>query len=120
VPGVPKEGGTVVVGEALAARVEVGRVVTVGLGMGVIDGVSWIAWVTCAQTVAAASVRTVLRSGVGGLVGVAELQAAAHSSEDRTPMRMRCFIIFVIKFFSFVNAGVNAARLERFPKLILR
>lgn len=57
--GVPLDRATVALGDGLAVGlgVEVGRFVAVGVERGVTEGVKASAWVTCARTVAATSVR---------------------------------------------------------------
>jgi len=103
-PGVPviRAAVALAVGVADRAGVEVGGVVAVGLGRGVMEGVRRIAWVTSAHTVAATSVRRGFRSGVGVLVGVCDEQAVTHSRLNNTPVRTMAFIKCAIWFILFL------------------
>jgi hypothetical protein len=105
-------------GDALAAvankvDVEVGGGVAVRLGRGVAEGVSPSAWVTCASTVAATSVRKGSRLGVGVLVGAGEPQAANQSRLRNIPIIPRVFNVCAISLILY-RCGHNTARLGIF------
>lgn len=99
--GVPLDRVTVSLGAGLAVGlgVEVGRFVAVGLERGVTEGVKASAWVTCASTVPATSVRKGFRSRVGVLVGTVGLQAANHSRLNNTPITLRVLFLCAIGLF---------------------
>jgi hypothetical protein len=75
--------------------------VAVGVGIGVMGGVRASAWVTCASTVAATSVRRGFWSKVGVLVGVEGLQAANHSRTNNTPITLRDLFLCAIRLFLY-------------------
>jgi hypothetical protein len=108
-------------GEALATVVDVavGGVVAVRLGRGVAEGVRPRAWVTCANTVAATSVRKGSKLGVGVLVGAGEPQAANQSRLRNTPNMPRVFSVCAIWLFLY-RCGHKLCPSEDFPELILR
>lgn len=99
--GVPLDRVAVALGDGLTVRlgVEVGRFMAVGLERGVTEGVNARAWVTCASTVAATSVRKGFRSRVGVLVGTVGLQAANHSRLNDTPITLRVLFLCAIGLF---------------------
>ena len=85
--------------EAVRVGVKVGRLVAVRVASGVTEGVRASACVTCANTVAAISVRMGFRSRVAVLAGTVGLQAADHSRLKHTPIRLRVLFLCVIGFF---------------------
>ena len=99
--GVPLDRVTAALGAGLAVRLgmEVGRLVAVGLGRGVAEGVKARSRVTWANTVAATCVRKGFRSRVGGLVGAAGLQAADQSRLNNTPIKLRVLFMCAIGLF---------------------
>jgi hypothetical protein len=96
--GVPLDKVAFGLGDALASWVGVGGIgmVTVGLGIGVVEGVRDRSWDTCANTVAATSVRKGFKSRVGVLVGAEELQADNQSRLRNTPITSVVFIVCTI------------------------
>ena len=89
------------VGLADGPGVRVGRLVAVGLGKGVTEGVRASSWVTCTSTVAAISVRRGFKSMVGVLVRTAGLQAANHNRLNNIPITLRFFLLWTTRFFLY-------------------
>jgi hypothetical protein len=119
--GVPLDRVTTALGSGLAVWLgaRVGRLVAVGLGRGVAEGVEARSWVTCAKTVPATCVRKGFRSRVGVLVGAAGLQPTDHSRLNITPIKGRVLFMWAIGLF-LCRCRQKAASLGFFPEMILR
>lgn len=101
-PWVPVVAGVSVASVDVMVGVREGVSVAVLVGGNVAVGVRAQIWGTCARTVAATSVRSALRSGVGAGVEVAALHAARKTMPSKSRDLTTVLFIEGIQFFKVV------------------